>query len=196
MVNGREFFDAFIVKHHIQRYSGVISSHGGPFYYYFLVLLAGFFPWVAMLVPGIYRGLKERLDVNSALYLLCSIWVLFVLVFFSISRTKLPNYIFPLFPAAAILSGLVMAEMVEGARRSKASLLTLFFLAAIFASALFVLPSIGVKMEISYAPGFFYALAVIFLIAAVLSIAALYKPLPAFIGLSATALGLIIFLRL
>ena len=196
MVNGREFFDAFIVKHHIKRYSGVISSHSGPFYYYFLVLLAGFFPWVAMLVPGIYRGLKERLDINSALYLLCSIWVLFVFVFFSISRTKLPNYIFPLFPAAAILSGLVMAEMVEGARRSKAAMVTLFILAAIFASALFALPSLGLKMEISYSPEFFYALAVLFTIAAVVSIGALYRPLQAFIGLSTLALVLIVFLRL
>ncbi|MBI2401121.1 MAG: glycosyltransferase family 39 protein, partial [Deltaproteobacteria bacterium] len=196
MVNGWEFFDAFIVKHHIKRYSGVISSHGGPFYYYFLVLLAGFFPWVAMLVPGIYRGLKERLDKESGLYLLCAIWVLFIFVFFSISRTKLPNYIFPLFPAAAILSGLVMAGMVEGARRSKAALLTLLFIAGLFASALLVIPSLNLDMDINYPPKFFYVLAALFAMAAALSMAALYRPFSAFMGLSALALVLIVFLRL
>jgi len=196
MVNGWEFFNAFIVKHHIKRYSGVISSHGGPFYYYFLVLLAGFFPWVAMLVPGIYRGLKERLDRESGLYLLCAVWVLFVFVFFSISRTKLPNYIFPLFPAAAILSGLVMAGMVEGARRSKAALLTLLFIAGLFASALLVIPSLGLEMDINYPPKFFFVLAALFATAAALSIAALYRPFSAFMGLSALTLVLIVFLRL
>jgi len=196
MVNGKEFFDAFIVKHHIKRYSGVISSHGGPFYYYVLVLLAGFFPWVAALVPGIYRGIKGRLENDSALYLLCSVWVIFIFVFFSISRTKLPNYIFPLFPAAAILSGLVVSETVEGLRRSKASMLTLFFLSAVFAAALFALPSLGLKMEISYSPGFFYGLGVIFALAAAASLFALYRPLPAFIGIAVLSLALIVFLRI
>lgn len=196
MVNGWDFFNAFIIKHHIQRYSGVISSHGGPFYYYVLVLLAGFFPWVAMLVPGIYRGLKERASEGAALYLLCSIWVVFVFVFFSISKTKLPNYIFPLFPAAGILSGLVMAEMVEGARRSKAALLALLFLSGSFASALLIIPSLGLEMQINYPPKFFYVLAALFSIAAALSVAAFYRPFSAFMGLSAMALVLIVFLRL
>jgi 4-amino-4-deoxy-L-arabinose transferase-like glycosyltransferase/membrane-associated phospholipid phosphatase len=196
MVNGWEFFNAFIVKHHIKRYSDVISSHGGPFYYYFLVLLAGFFPWVAMLVPGIYRGLKDRLDKASGLYLLSAVWVLFVFIFFSISRTKLPNYIFPLFPAAAILSGLVMAEMIEGARRSKAGVLTLLVIAGLYASALAVIPSLNLKMDIYYPPQFFYMLAALFTVAAVISIVALYRPLPAFIGLASVALVLIVFLRL
>jgi 4-amino-4-deoxy-L-arabinose transferase-like glycosyltransferase len=196
MVNGWEFFDAFIVKHHIKRYSGVISSHGGPFYYYVLVLLAGFFPWVAFLVPGIYRGLKERLERSSGLYLLCAFWVLFVFVFFSISRTKLPNYIFPLFPAAAILTGLVLSEMVEGARRSKAAILTLLFIAGLFASALLAIPSLGLEMDINYPPKFFYVLAALFALSAALSIGALYRPFSAIMGLSAVSLVLIVFLRL
>lgn len=196
MVNGWEFFNAFIIKHHIQRYSDVISSHSGPFYFYAIVLLAGFFPWVAMLVPGIWRGIKGRLEKDNALYLLCAIWVVFVFVFFSIARTKLPNYIFPLFPAAGIVCGLVMAEMVEGARRSKAALLTLLVIAGLFASGLLIVPSLEVDMDISYPPKFFYVLSVFFVIAATLSVAAFYRPFSAFMGLSAVALVLIVFLRL
>jgi 4-amino-4-deoxy-L-arabinose transferase-like glycosyltransferase len=160
------------------------------------VLLAGFFPWVAFLVPGIYRGLKERLERSSSLYLLCAFWVLFVFVFFSISRTKLPNYIFPLFPAAAILSGLVMAGMVEGARRSKAALFTLLFIAGLFASALLVIPSLALEMDINYPPKFFYVLAALFALSAALSVGALYRPFSAVMGLSAVSLVLIVFLRL
>lgn len=196
MVNGWEFFDAFIIKHHIKRYSGVISSHSGPFYFYAAVLLAGFFPWVAMLVPGIWRGLKGRLDRENSLYLLCAVWVVFVFVFFSVAKTKLPNYIFPLFPAAAVLSGLVMAGMVERARQSKASLFTLLVLAGLIASALLIVPSLGLRMDIAYPPKFFFVLAALFIIAAALSVAAFFRPFSAFMGLSALSLVLIVFLRL
>jgi 4-amino-4-deoxy-L-arabinose transferase-like glycosyltransferase len=33
-LNGQEFVDQFFIKHHFQRYTGVISGHKGPFYYY------------------------------------------------------------------------------------------------------------------------------------------------------------------
>ena len=89
-----------------------------------------------------------------------------------------------------------MAEMVEGARRSKAALLTLLVIAGLFASALLVIPSLGLEMEINYPPKFFFVLAALFAIASALAVAALYRPFSAFMGLSALALVLIVFLRL
>src|SRR5208283_1116738 len=52
-INGREFFEQFFVKHHLQRYAGVISGHSGPIYYYLPVLLLGLFPWAAFLPSGL-----------------------------------------------------------------------------------------------------------------------------------------------
>src|SRR3972149_3311945 len=98
-INGWEFFNAFIVKHHFKRYTDVISSHSGPIYFYVPVILAGFFPWAAFLPNAFYRGIKEK-----GLYLFALIWFSVVFVFFSISGTKLPNYIMPLFPAMAMTS--------------------------------------------------------------------------------------------
>jgi 4-amino-4-deoxy-L-arabinose transferase-like glycosyltransferase len=42
-------------------------------------------------------------DPQHALQLLCAIWVLGVFIFFTLSSTRLPHYIAPLFPAAALL---------------------------------------------------------------------------------------------
>ncbi len=42
-------------------------------------------------------------EVGRALQLLCAIWVLGVFIFFTLSSTRLPHYIAPLFPAAALL---------------------------------------------------------------------------------------------
>ncbi|MDO8427487.1 MAG: glycosyltransferase family 39 protein [Deltaproteobacteria bacterium] len=194
-INGWEFFNAFIIKHHIQRYSGVVSSHGGPFYFYLGVLLLGFFPWVAFLPGALYRGLKERLNPLSDLYLLSSVWFLFVLVFFSVARTKLPNYIFPLFPAGAILAGLSIDGLIED-RKGKAGVYLMIIISLIFAAALFILPSIEIKMDVPLPALFFYATGSIFLTVAVLSIISLSSPLKSVLAICAVMAGLIIFLRL
>lgn len=195
MINGWEFFNAFIIKHHIKRYSGVISSHSGPFYYYIGVLLLGFFPWVAMLPAGLYRGIKRRLEPESGLYLLCAIWFLFVLIFFSIARTKLPNYIFPLFPASAILAGLVASDAAAGLK-GRGHVWILLTLSIIFASALFIIPSLGLKMDVYLPPKFFYVIGAAFAAIAVLAIFSLKKPAPALAGIGGAMLLIIVFLRL
>ncbi|MEK7773017.1 MAG: hypothetical protein AAB307_01610, partial [Deltaproteobacteria bacterium] len=186
----------FVIKHHIQRFSGVISSHGGPFYYYIGVLLVGFFPWVSFLPGAIYKGVRQRLDRDFSLHTLSAIWFLFVLAFFTISRTKLPNYILPLFPAASILSGLAVSEMIEGRSPERRGLYVLVFISVVFGAALFILPHMDIKMDVAFAPTFFYALGLIFLGVAALALAAFKAPLPSFAGISALVLFLLIFLRL
>jgi 4-amino-4-deoxy-L-arabinose transferase-like glycosyltransferase len=98
-INGWVFFDQFIVRHHLKRYTGVISGHKGPFYYYIPVLLIGLFPWIAYIPAGIRNTLKGK----EKLYLFALVWVAFLFVFFSLSTTKLPNYILPATPAASLL---------------------------------------------------------------------------------------------
>jgi 4-amino-4-deoxy-L-arabinose transferase-like glycosyltransferase len=99
-LNGREFIDQFFVKHHLRRYLDVISGHKGPVYYYIPALLVGFFPWVSFVPAGIRNALgrKERLPLFALL------WLAFIFVFFSLSTTKLPNYILPAVPAVSILA--------------------------------------------------------------------------------------------
>lgn len=195
-INGWDFFNAFVIKHHLQRFSGVISSHGGPFYYYLGVLLAGFFPWVAFLPFALYKGVRERLLGGSALYLLSSVWFLFVLAFFTISRTKLPNYILPLFPAASILSGLTMAGLVEGGRVGRPGLYILVLISVALGAAMFILPHMDISMDVALPDVFFYSLGLIFLGVAAFGLAAFKAPLPSFAGVSALVLFLLIFLRL
>ncbi len=196
-VNGWDFFNAFIVKHHIQRYSEVISSHSGPFYYYIGVLLIGFFPWVAFLPASVYKGFKERLAPDSGLYLLSAVWFAFVLVFFSIAKTKLPNYIFPLYAPAALLAGLAMNDIRENSGfRKKSPLYISLILSAAFAAAMFIIPSLQLKMDIPFDPGFFYRLGAIFFAVAILSLLAFSRPLRSFIGIAGVMVFFLVFLRL
>jgi 4-amino-4-deoxy-L-arabinose transferase-like glycosyltransferase len=113
-INGNEFIQQFFIKHHFKRYTGVISGHKGPFYYYLPALIIGLMPWIAFLPAGIRAALRDRKkpfqkdDPDFGLFAL--VWFAFVCVFFSLSTTKLPNYILPAVPAACILVAGGMAE--------------------------------------------------------------------------------------
>ncbi|MBI5561816.1 MAG: phosphatase PAP2 family protein [Deltaproteobacteria bacterium] len=202
-VHGREFFDAFIIKHHIQRYSDVISSHSGPVYFYIGVLIIGFFPWVALLPGGIVSGIKERITPDNGLYLLSSTWFLFVLVFFSMAKTKLPNYIFPLFAPAAIIAGGQAASIVERKDAlARAGVYVLIGLSIILGTAITVLPFLNVRMDITLSASVFYGIGAVFFATGAAGLWGLWGlramrgPLSAFIGISGLALCLIVALRL
>ena len=108
--NGWAFVQGFVIKHHVTRYTGVISSHAGPLWFYLPVALVGFFPWSGFLPRAIWqagavarrRQARERAD---RLLLACACWVIGVFIFFSFAGTKLPSYLFPAFPAMALLVG-------------------------------------------------------------------------------------------
>jgi len=99
---GRVFFDEFIWKQHFARFVSDISQHVQPWWYYAPVLLAGLAPWTPLLAL-----VRRRLfDDRRACFLL--VWFLWGLVFFSASRNKLPGYVLPLVPAAAVLLALAL----------------------------------------------------------------------------------------
>ncbi len=202
-INGMDFINAFVVKHHFKRYTEVISSHGGPLYYYLGVLAAGFFPWVSFLPEAVYRGFKELKKGAGGgqgcapLYLFAAIWLLFVLIFFSISSTKLPNYIFPLMPAGAVMAGLLTADLrdMEPTRRMK-SLCLLISLSAIFAAAIFLVPHIELKTEIALPKYLFWGVGAVFFVILGLSLAGLHRPLESVAGIASMMIALLVILRL
>jgi len=49
------------------------------------------------------KSFKENYMINETLHIYCLCWLMSVLIFFSISATKLPSYWLPAIPAAAIL---------------------------------------------------------------------------------------------
>ncbi len=94
------FFHFFFIHEHFQRFSTSVASRPGPIYYFVLIFLAGFLPGV----PFFLSSLKTawRREEPDAFFFL--IWFGVVLVFFSVSRSKLPPYLMPAFPAAAALA--------------------------------------------------------------------------------------------
>lgn len=134
--NGMEFFNALFLKHHVSRFLKPNSGHSGSIFYYVPVLVAGFFPWIALLPRAIWRAFSDGGDTR----VLASVWFVFVVVFFSFSNTKLPNYILSAFPAAAILAGSRLAALEKG-ESAKPEIYAIIALSLAFGAAFIAAPS-------------------------------------------------------
>lgn len=101
--HGKEFIDVFFGFHNIIRFLEPEHKIGDVFYYYIPVILAGFAPWSVFLPLGAWQMFREKEKNIRKTNLFLIIWIFVIFVFFSISRTKLATYIFPLFPALALI---------------------------------------------------------------------------------------------
>jgi 4-amino-4-deoxy-L-arabinose transferase-like glycosyltransferase len=99
-----EFLEFFFIHEHLQRFTQDDHSRTGPIYYFIPLLLIGFLPWIAQIPGAIGQAWQERRGHFSAGWLLFC-WFAVILGFFSISHSKLPGYIIPIFPALAMLVG-------------------------------------------------------------------------------------------
>lgn len=104
------------------RFANPMEGHGGTLLFYFPILLVGFFPWSGFLPVGIYQSLKEWKSFRSGekwgngedgLLMFSSLWIIGILVFFTISATRLPHYILPLFPAASLLVAVMWSRFLH-----------------------------------------------------------------------------------
>jgi len=92
----------FFIHEHFQRFTSGVHNRGGAWYYFFPFLLLGIVPWLGVLLQGLWTGVKEQSQGFQPRKLLL-VWAVFFFFFFSISGSKLPGYILPIFPALALL---------------------------------------------------------------------------------------------
>ena len=101
----------FWIHEHFLRYATRQSSRPGPPYYFLLTFFVGFLPWSFFLPRVVGRALRARRTGPEGLSeLWFASWAIVILVFFSISRSKLVPYILPMAPAAAVLFALGLAS--------------------------------------------------------------------------------------
>ncbi len=108
--HGWAFVEGFLVRHNVARYTSVLEGHRGSLGYYVLAIPLLVFPWTP-LVPGLVLRARALWAEPLARFLL--VWAGFVLVFFSLSGTKLPHY--GLYGATPLF--LLLARQAEQAGR-------------------------------------------------------------------------------
>ena len=99
-----EFLEFFFIHEHLQRFTQDDHSRTGPIYYFVPLLLIGLLPWLLQVPGAIAQAWNERRRKFSASWLLVC-WFAVIFAFFSVSHSKLPGYIIPIFPALAFIIG-------------------------------------------------------------------------------------------
>ena len=96
----------------VDRVATEVHGRGGPIWFYLPVILGGFFPWSASLWVTLPNAVRRGDPLDR--FLLA--WLLGPLLLFSLSGSKLPTYLLPLFPALALLTARAL-EKSETARK-------------------------------------------------------------------------------
>ncbi|MDJ0742957.1 MAG: glycosyltransferase family 39 protein [Xenococcaceae cyanobacterium MO_167.B27] len=153
--NGQAYINSFFGYHNFERFTDVVNGHDAPWYFYFIIVLALFAPWSVYLPLGIMRSRwwqynhwrKQPRQYHLKIFAFW--WFVCIFVFFSISVTKLPSYVLPLIPAAAILVALLWSDAINQAQSIKPkidrglliSVIANLLLALLLAIAFYVSPN-------------------------------------------------------
>src|ERR1700687_6080484 len=106
-----EFFRVFVLEHNLARFSQDLYHHRQPFWFYLPVFLLAMMPWTIVLIFAMVErarliwseGKQAFSSPEDSWPLFLFIWMLVPVLFFSASQSKLPGYILPSIPAAALL---------------------------------------------------------------------------------------------
>jgi len=140
--HGPAFINGFFMRHNIDRFRGPLEGHGGSMAYYLVFLPLLMLPWTPLLAPlgaAAWRKWRSGALASETRFLLA--WAAFVIVFFSLSGTKLPHYVlygytpFALLAARKLVSGPVSGLCSKAVFLASAGLVALGASSAALAAA-------------------------------------------------------------
>lgn len=110
-----EFLSIFLLSHNVERFLTPVFQHVQPVWFFGPILLLGLLPWSALLA-GIVRDAQvlwreKKLVESPGFFFAC--WALFPFLFFSVSRSKLPGYILPVFAPLVLLLARSLTRAIE-----------------------------------------------------------------------------------
>jgi len=140
------FFREFIVEQNLGRFSENLYHHVEPFWYYVPVTLVAVVPWTVFVIAGFVNAVRnwkkhrpssspgENRARDLGLFACC--WLIVLVVFFSISQSKLPGYILPAIPAGALLLAIYLQKRVHEPQAGNPARLLIIFHALLAAAPL------------------------------------------------------------
>jgi 4-amino-4-deoxy-L-arabinose transferase-like glycosyltransferase len=117
-MHGALFTDEFFGFQNVTRFLMPEHKIGSELWYNVPIVFGGFFPWSAFLPVGLWRmvssiGAARPAEKKAPVFIL--LWFAVIFVFFSVSSTKLPTYIFPCFVSLALIVGRLWDEFLDAA---------------------------------------------------------------------------------
>lgn len=107
------FLYHFFVEQNLARF--LHKFHEEPAWFYVIVLYVGCLPWSVLLIPFLrflFRNTAPVRALRSQAMGFFMLWLGWVFVFFSMAHSKLPTYVLPAMPAAFLLVGCYLDNLL------------------------------------------------------------------------------------
>ncbi len=116
-----EWINEFFFRHNLHRYTSTMEGHGAIFLVTPIMVLIGLLPFSIIIFQAFTISWKQK---NSNPILWYGIIIsLTIIIFFSFSQTKLPNYTVPAYPFIAITIGYYLNLLHQRFSRGRRSML-------------------------------------------------------------------------
>jgi len=136
-IKNPQFVRVFIFEHNLARFGTNLYHHPEPFWYFVPVTLIGLIPWTVFVAASWVETIRvwwterqQMLASEDALNAFLVIWLIVPVVFFSLSRSKLPGYIVPAVPAGTLLLAEYVRRRVTDDERPSTVLIVLHSIVA------------------------------------------------------------------
>jgi 4-amino-4-deoxy-L-arabinose transferase-like glycosyltransferase len=131
--HGWHYIEAFLLKDNLSRYTQPVWGPRRGALFYIPVIIGDLFPWSFFLASALWLAARKRVwpgavsspvkadrkEGESHPAALLVIWVVVIVGFFSLSRSKEDLYILPAYPAASALAGGLLARFIGGENRNR-----------------------------------------------------------------------------
>jgi 4-amino-4-deoxy-L-arabinose transferase-like glycosyltransferase len=122
-----EFMRFFFIHEHWERYTSTVHHRAGAIWYFVPLVIGGFLPWLGLSAQMARETAAEWRAARAARrfqpMVLLAVWAVTIFVFFSLSQSKLPGYIVPVFPALAMLAAVALNRAGEPLWRRQTTLM-------------------------------------------------------------------------
>ena len=106
-----EFPNFYFIHEHFTRFTTTVHGRFKPWWFFIPIVAVGLFPWVCFMGQAFLWAVRQKKDFSESLLSFLSVWIVFILVFFSCSHSKLIPYILPIFPPLALVIGAYIGRM-------------------------------------------------------------------------------------
>ncbi len=116
-----KFFREFILEHNLARFSTNLYHHPEPLWFYIPVVVLAMVPWIVYVIAACVESVRvwwsERQatsdDPELEFRIFAFVWLFVPVIFFSLSKSKLPGYVLPSIPAGAVLLADFLLRRIE-----------------------------------------------------------------------------------
>jgi hypothetical protein len=113
---GNTFINEFILNDNLRRVTEAQHGEHDTWYYYPSLIVSGMLPWSLFALGALIFLCKGLMRKENLFYVFLVCWIGSVFLIFQAAHSKVANYIFPIFPPIALLTGGFIRDILSNNR--------------------------------------------------------------------------------